>query len=123
MRTEGILRRRRGQRSELLALAREFVDGLDPALGIRAAVVIGSVARGDFNVWSDVDVLIVADALETDVSAVARLEALGTRPPLVQPIAWTSAEWGREVARRNPMAVEALERGVWLLGSPAGLRR
>jgi hypothetical protein len=30
----------------------------------------------------------------------------------------TPAEWHDQLARRNPMAREALERGVWLVGSP-----
>jgi uncharacterized protein len=73
-------------------------------------VVIGSVARADFNRWSDIDVLVIADRFAERV--LDRLTAL------VQPIPWTPAEWHDQLARRNPMPREALERGVWLVGSP-----
>ena len=39
------------------------LSGSPAALPIEVATVIGSVARGDFNVWSDVDVLVVSEAL------------------------------------------------------------
>jgi predicted nucleotidyltransferase len=44
-----VIERRRGQRRELLARAERFGAGLDSGLGVRAVVVFGSVARGDFN--------------------------------------------------------------------------
>ena len=52
----------------------------------------------------------------------ARLDALGDRPPLVQPIAWTSDEYRRELGRGNPMALEAVAKGVWLVGSAQKLK-
>jgi hypothetical protein len=33
-------------------------------------------------------------------------------------VAWTPTEWQHERARSNPIAVEALHDGVWLVGSP-----
>jgi hypothetical protein len=39
----------------------------------------------------------------------------------VQPIAWTPREWQIQHERRNPIAIEALSKGVWLQGSPEGL--
>jgi predicted nucleotidyltransferase len=47
-------------------------------LRLQAAVVFGSVARGDFNRWSDVDLLLVADSLAGSESA--RCSGMG--PPL-----------------------------------------
>lgn len=115
MSTDEVLARRRRERDELIGLARRFVESLPAALGVRAAVVVGSVARGDFNVWSDVDVLVVADRLPA--AAPARIEALGARPGRVEPMAWTPEEWRRERARHNPIAKEALSVGIWLCGS------
>jgi predicted nucleotidyltransferase len=119
MGVEAVRNQRREQRRVLVERAREFVSGLSPELGVRAAVVIGSVARGDFNVWSDVDLLVIADNLPARY--LDRLDALGPRPPLVQPIVWTSAEYRQELSRRNPMAVEAVKAGVWLVGAPEQL--
>jgi hypothetical protein len=116
MSVERVVERRRGERHALLAGARRFVLATAGRVKMRAAVVIGSVARGDFNRWSDVDVLVIAE--ELPARALDRLTLLEPRPAGIQPIAWTAAEWQRELGRGNPMAVEALERGVWLLGSP-----
>ncbi|MBA2317030.1 MAG: nucleotidyltransferase domain-containing protein [Euzebyales bacterium] len=57
---------------------------------LAAVAVFGSVARGDFNVWSDVDVLIVADGLPDDYWS--RLVVLGDAPCGIEPVAWTSSE-------------------------------
>lgn len=114
-----VIARRRVERAALLDVARRFAESLDPALGVCAVVVFGSVARGDFNVWSDIDVLVVADHLP--VRALDRFEALGEPVARVQPVAWTPAEWRGQRRRSNPIAVEAADDGVWLVGSAAGL--
>lgn len=119
MGAERVLERRRAQRNVLVENARRFADELTERIELRAAVVIGSVARGDFNVWSDVDLLVIADALPA--RSLERLAAVEPRPPLIQPIPWTPAEWRSELGRRNPMALEAMERGIWLRGSPDDL--
>lgn len=119
MRPAAVLERRRAERAGLLASARAFVARLPDALGLRAVAVFGSVARGDFNVWSDVDVLIVAEGLPDDYWS--RLAALGDVPSGIEPVVWTSSEWSRQRARGNPIALEAERHGVWLVGSPEQL--
>lgn len=114
-----IVSRRRAERRRLLAQARIYADGLDRACGVRAVVVFGSVARGDFNDWSDIDVLVAPEHLPA--AAPDRLRALGPVPPQVEVVAWTPAEWRAERARGNPIATEALADGVWLEGSPDDL--
>jgi predicted nucleotidyltransferase len=109
-----IVARRRRERVRLLAQADAYVDGLDGACDIRAVVVFGSVARGDFNDGSDVDVLVVAGRLPA--RAPDRLHALGPIPPAVEVVAWTPGEWRAERARGNPIATEAVTDGVWLVG-------
>lgn len=111
-----VLAARSRRREELLDLARRFDRGLDEGLDVRAVVVVGSVARGDFNRWSDVDILVVADTLPG--RTLDRLEALlENAPPGVQPIAWTTAELAEELRRRNPIAEEALGSGVAIRGA------
>lgn len=112
---ERVLARRRREREELLDRARRFAADLPPQLGVIAVVVFGSVARGDFNRWSDVDVLVVVEHLPGRV--LEWLEALGDAPAGVAPVAWTPAEWRAQARRRNPIAVEAAERGEWVRGS------
>ncbi len=82
-------------------------------------MVVGSVARGDFNRWSDVDIVVVAAGLQG--SLLERLEHLGPHPGRVEPVAWTPEEWQARLGRRDPMAVEAMEGGIWLVGSPTTL--
>lgn len=114
-----VVARRRRERQSLIELARRFADDLDAALEVCAVVVVGSAARGDFNAWSDVDVLVIANRLPGD--ALERLRALGDQPARVEAIAWTPWEWQVQRARRNPVAVEAEKRGVWLVGEPGSL--
>jgi len=114
-----VLERRRAEQSEWIERARSYVDVLARDIPIRAAAVVGSVARGDFNLWSDTDLLVVSDAF--DVSPRARDEQLGRWPAGVQPIAWTPEEWHAQIERGNPIAREAAERGVWLRGGVADL--
>jgi len=114
--TQVIIGRRRAEQARLVERAERFATDLEPGLGIRAVVVFGSVARGDFNVWSDVDVLVVAD--ELPVAALDRLRALGPPRARVHPVAWTAAEFRNALTKSNPIAVEAAGRGIWLRGAP-----
>lgn len=109
-----VIGRRRTEQEALVARARRFAVQLDDALGVRAVVVFGSVARGDFHNDSDVDVLVVADHLPD--RALDRNAALGIPPPGVEFVAWTAVEWRLERDRGNPIAVEAAGRGVIVAG-------
>ena len=97
-----VLQRRRAERERLIGLARELAARLDPQLGCRAVAVYGPVARGDINVWSDVDVLVVADRLPAGWAE--RIAALGPLPAMVEPVAWTVEEFRSELRRNNPIA-------------------
>lgn len=114
-----VIDRRRAERAERIAIARSFSSSLDVALGVRAVVVFGSVARGDFNVWSDIDVLVVAERLPD--GALARADVIGPTPAGVQAVVWTPDEFRRRHVRNDPIAVEAVGAGVWLVGRPVDL--
>lgn len=105
-----VLERRRAERDALLERARAWAAELRREVGIERAVVFGSVARGDFNRWSDVDLLLVSDDFEG--SPLHRLERLGDRPAGIQPVCWTSAEWWAQKERGNPIAAEVEAVGV-----------
>lgn len=108
-----VIARRRRERDELVEKARRFAEGLDPDLGVRSAVVFGSVARGDFNVWSDIDLLVIADRLPERPQD--RGAALGAAPR-VSAVAWTPAELRQQIDRSNPIAVESLACGIRVFG-------
>lgn len=116
---EVIAGRRRWQ-ADLVAQARRFVEGLDPGLDVRAAAVVGSVARGDFSTASDIDVLVVAASLPARArDRLAAADWPRADAPDVEAIIWTPDEHRRQCKRGNPIAVEADKVGIWLVGGPA----
>jgi predicted nucleotidyltransferase len=98
-----------------VARAERFAERLDDGLDVRAVVVFGSVARGDFHDGSDVDVLVVAGRLPP--RALDRSAAVGLAPTGVEFVAWTPEEWRLERDRGNPIAREAQDLGVVLRGA------
>ena len=115
--------RRREERARLIAAVAEWAEALADRLpGLRAAVVIGSVARGDFNRWSDTDVLVIAEHLSPEWRE--RNTAIGSTPPGVQVIAWTPADFAARSQRGDPIAVEAAGPGVAVWGAlPSALEQ
>ena len=110
-----VLAERRREQELLIGLAREYVERLCGRLDIEAAVVVGSVARGDFNVWSDVDVIVIAEGLPQRAPDRLGLLALDA-PPRVQPVGFSKDEFEEARRKRNPLVLEATERGVVLAG-------
>ena len=72
-------------------------------------ILIGSYARGDFNLWSDVDLLLIADFRG---SPLERLKGLDF-PAGFEVIPLTLSELLRLVEKRDVLAVEALN-GIYL---------
>lgn len=110
-----IIAKRREEQQHLIALARELLERLSGELPILAAAVVGSVARGDFNVWSDVDVVVVSDSLPPRAPDRGALLAKHA-PARVQAVGFTPKEFERACSKKNALAIEALERGLVLSG-------
>lgn len=105
---------RYAERERLIGLAREHVRRLSDHLRIHQAAVVGSVARGDFNVWSDVDVVVVADALpERPLDRTVAL--MEDRPPRVEATGFTPDELREARRRRNRLVVELDAIGISVL--------
>ncbi|MEM3692512.1 MAG: nucleotidyltransferase domain-containing protein [Candidatus Bathyarchaeia archaeon] len=103
-----ILERRKKLREEVLKRASDWAK----ALPFQAsAFLIGSYARGDFNLWSDVDLLIVLEGLRG--RPLERLKAMDI-PPGFQVIPITKEEFRRLIAKGSPLIKEALESGIVL---------
>ncbi|MBS7610491.1 nucleotidyltransferase domain-containing protein [Candidatus Bathyarchaeota archaeon] len=103
-----ILERRKRLREEVLKRASAWAE----ALPFKAsAFLIGSYARGDFNLWSDVDLLLILEGLRG--SPLERLKALDI-PPGFQVIPITKEEFRRLLAKGSPLSKEALETGIVL---------
>lgn len=103
-----VLAERRQARARMRSLAAEYVERLAAHHPVRAAALVGSVARGDFNIWSDIDVVVVAEELPERPPDRA-LALVMDAPPGVQPIGFTPPEFERAYLRGDPLAREAVE--------------
>jgi hypothetical protein len=105
------LEERRRQREEFMDMARTYAEKLRERLGQLTAIVYGSVSRGDFNLGSDVDVLIISEGLPHH--PLERMEVLYSchEPPL-EPKGYTDTEFRTLLAKRNPVLVNLLEEGI-----------
>ena len=70
----------------------------------------GSYARGDFNLWSDVDIVLIADFSGNPIERLKLVD----EPSGFQVITLREEEFLRLLQRRNPIAVEAAQSGVML---------
>lgn len=105
------LQRRLEERERLLETARRYARRLSERLPVRWAIVAGSVARGDFNAGSDIDVVVLSDALPSH--PLRRAELLyDVADGGVEPKGLTLTEFARELRHHNPLALEAVELGV-----------
>lgn len=107
----------------MVALGRQYVERLSARLPVVAAAVVGSVARGDFNLWSDVDVVVVAEGLPGRTPERGALLA-SDAPPGVQAVGFSPLEFEEASLKRNALCLEAIHRGIVLTGNDffGGLR-
>jgi predicted nucleotidyltransferase len=111
-----VIVRRLAEQEERIQAAAEWARRLQARLAIDAVVVFGSTARGDFNKWSDIDVLVIGDGLPAEFRAALALLAADA-PPGVQPVGWSRTELARRRQIGDPIAREADTVGRVVLGS------
>ncbi len=117
-----VLADRRAERDRLMAIARTYAETLTARLPVRAVVLAGSLARGDFNVWSDIDVIVIADALPERLPD--RLALLGADAPGgVQAVGFTPTELRQAAGRANRLVLDAAAHGIVLAGDRHVLAR
>lgn len=113
----GIIEERVKKREILIEKARSFSECVLRKLSNLTIIVYGSVARGDYNAWSDVDVLIVTQG-SVPRNPVKRLDLIHEcmkLNPLIEPIIITHEELVKLLNKKNPLVLEALQRGVVLI--------
>ena len=103
-----VIEKRRRLREKYIQDSRRWVCSLPFKL---TAVLVGSYARGDFNLWSDVDILLVST--EFKGNPVERLKRLDI-PAGFQVIPLTDKEFKRLLEKGEPLILEAKESGVVL---------
>lgn len=102
----------------MVTTAREYVSLLAARLDLVGAAVIGSVARGDFNVWSDVDVVVVAHGLPDRYLDRASLLSLVPGRG-IEAVAFTPQELRTAYEKGDPRVVELERYAVFLSGERA----
>jgi hypothetical protein len=109
-----LLEERRRQREEAIKLAQGYVDKISEAISLVSAILYGSFARGDFNLSSDIDVLIISDSLPSN--PLARLELLYQFAfASIEPKAYTTKEFISLLKDGNLIIVDALKTGIILI--------
>jgi len=112
----GVIERRRKERDAVIQLAKQWTSKLPFKCTV---ILIGSYARGDFNLWSDVDLLLVGDFHGAPLERLRTLDP----PPGFQVIPLTPSEFERLWRRKDPLATEAVSIGVVLRDDYALLQR
>jgi len=100
-----IIEERKRLRERVIECVKEWASNLP----FKASVVlIGSYARGDFNLWSDVDVLLIADLHGNPLERLKSIDA----PPGFEVIPLTLEEFEKLLSKRNPLAVDTIVHGI-----------
>ncbi len=103
-----VLKERKRIREEVIKKAKEWARSLN----FKATVIlIGSYARGDFNLWSDVDIVIVSNDLKG--SPLERLKEI-EYPPGFEVIPLTTDELQILLRKNNPIALDIKHYGIIL---------
>ena len=106
---EEVLKERAKAREEVIEEVRRYVESLRERWGRITAVLFGSYARGDFNLWSDVDLIITSERFR-GTNFVTRCVALLDAPPRVEAICWTPEEAAKALGK--PWWREALKHRI-----------
>ena len=115
------LERRRREREERLKKARRFAKAIRGGISPASVVVIGSTARGDFNAWSDIDVVVVSPRFPKN--PLKRYKILEPHlEPGIEPIPLRPEDLERLVERGAPV-VEDIIRGITIFDDLGVLRR
>jgi len=107
------IRRREEHRRRVIEEVARYVHVLRARWGRLTAILYGSYVRGDFNLWSDVDLVLVSERFR-GVRSVVRCLELADAPPRLEPICWTPEEavkalakpWWREALRHRLVLVD-----------------
>lgn len=95
---------------DIFDVLREYSKAASSRLGSFTGILYGSMARGDYNVWSDIDFLLISDKLPE--KPLERLELLYSFTDLpVEVKGYTRNEFLKMIERRNPLALDALVDG------------
>ena len=88
---------------------------LAPHVGrARKVIAFGSVARGDSDEWSDLDLIIVADTARPFLERFKDFAGIYDVWARLDLLIYTPAEFERMIAEENPLVLDAIREGVVL---------
>ncbi len=119
MRSVRIPRERFRNWLKALDRAEEYATRLRERLGRVTVILHGSYARGDFNLWSDIDLVVVSSRFK-GIRPLDRYEDLPEQPPQVEVIPLSPEEF-RELTKK-PAWIQAMRRGAVIIVDDYGLK-
>ena len=102
-----IIEKRINQRNNILHNAIKYADNLKFKC---KAILIGSYARGDFNLWSDIDILIIADFQGNPLQRLKNIDF----PPGYETILLTMDEVNNMMRKNSKFIKDAYNDGIIL---------
>ncbi|MGP6207637.1 nucleotidyltransferase domain-containing protein [Cuniculiplasma sp. SKW3] len=102
-----IIEERMNKRNEVIRDARIYANNLQFRCSV---ILIGSFARGDFNLWSDVDILIIGHFSGTILDRLRNMDF----PPGYEIIMLTPDEINRMKSKNDKFILDAFRDGVCL---------
>lgn len=100
-----IIEKRRKQREEMIERVTEFARQLNNKCTV---LLIGSYARGDFNLWSDVDLLIIGNFTGNPLQRLKNIDL----PAGFEAILLTPEEFNIRKGKNEGFIKEALQHGI-----------
>ena len=97
-----IIEKRKQIRAKIIKEAKEWAESLK---GKYTAILIGSYAKGDFNIWSDVDIVLISDFKGNPLE---RLKSIDM-PAGYEIIPLTFEEFMRLLSKKDPIAKDAIK--------------
>ncbi|AGB19526.1 nucleotidyltransferase domain-containing protein [Thermoanaerobacterium thermosaccharolyticum] len=99
------------KRNNLIDIGKKYWEIISNVLYPMCAIIIGSVARGDFNDNSDIDVIIISD--KVPVNYKERMKLLYDHVfDAIEPKGYNTEEFKLLYFKKNPISVEAIEKGI-----------
>ena len=99
-----------GNMNNVIDVLMEYSKAVSSKLGKFTGILYGSMARGDNNLWSDIDFLVISDKLpENPLERLEYLYSFSKSPIEVK--GYTRKEILKMIEKRNPLVLDALIEG------------
>lgn len=111
---EKLLKERIAERNEVIKKLYDIIDPLKGRLGKITVILYGSYARGDFNLWSDIDIIVISEHFNK-IKPLDRInKILDILPPNVEAICLTPQEarnffkkpWGYKILKEAQIIID-----------------